>query len=235
MKEIPILFSTPMVEAILENHKIQTRRIVKTKQKGWDCQIMEFAKSETFSESFLEKSIASISLQKELVGFHAFFTDNESDHKIGIKCLYGQPGDLLWVREKWENESNGGKWINFYAGNVEVKNNKAYERLTKWKPSIHMPKAAARIWLQVEEIRVERLQDITEEDAIAEGIEVFEKGTDWMEARFGFEILWDKINGLDAWDKNPWVWVVKFKILSTTGKPSLEALSPSDSYSVSNL
>jgi len=105
-----------------------------------------------------------------------------------------------------------------------------------------MPKAAARIWLQVEEIRVERLQDITEESAIAEGIIDYEDGTyknyftqkglreqdgvDCILAKGSFQSLWCSINGLESWDANPWVWVVKFKVLSTTGKPRTLGYQP---------
>lgn len=245
MKELPILFSTPMVQANIEGRKTMTRRIVKTNQKGWDCQNMEFVQSENISESFFENRTASPSLKKELTGFHAFFKDNTSDHKLGIKCPYGQPGDVLWVRETWcvpslfdGFESDYYFKAGFDATTIENKN--ASQR---WHPSIHMPKAAARIWLQVEEIRVERLQEISWEDAIAEGIHVKYWGGDttqpyaYRESKpegsatdyqrrptQAFEVLWCKINGPESWDLNPWVWVVKFKVLSTTGKLVSELL-----------
>lgn len=187
MKEHPIIFSTPMVKAILEGRKTQTRRIVKTLHE------------------------------------HKYYID---------KSPYGQPGDLLWIRERFETETDGK--VKFYAGNIEVENNKSYERLTKWKPSIHMPKAAARIWLKITSVKVERLQDISDEDAIAEGVEFYnDRGIIvyrsykahppyyWSiaTAHKSFETLWQSINGNESWDANPWVWVISFEVISKTGKP----------------
>jgi hypothetical protein len=106
----------------------------------------------------------------------------------------------------------------------------------KWKPSIHMPKAAARIWLQVESIAVERLRDITEEDAIAEGVNLAEgliKGemlwkdyehdlNNLSNPKSSFKTLWRSINGAESWEANPWVWVVRFKVVSTTGREAVQ-------------
>jgi hypothetical protein len=103
----------------------------------------------------------------------------------------------------------------------------------KWKPSIHMPKDVCRIWLEVTNVRAERLHDITEEDARAEGIREFTKDDklckyglpDWnwqdmfRTAKQSFMQLWCMINGFESWNENPWVWVIEFKVLSTTGKP----------------
>lgn len=111
-----------------------------------------------------------------------------------------------------------------------------------WKPSIHMPKAASRLWLMIEEIRVERVLDITEEDAKAEGVQSGEgllKGSclfyDYESKQYSltnpkssFKSLWKSINGEESWTSNPWVWVVKFRLLSKTGRPSMEVIS--DSY-----
>jgi hypothetical protein len=128
-----------------------------------------------------------------------------------IKCPYGQPGDKLWVRETWEpvpvetasiyeNESRSEIKIRFKADTEDSFN--------RWHPSIHMPKASARIWLEITNVRVERLQEITDQDAYAEG--AAKKGIhDNPAARF--KILWYKINGKDSWNANPWVWVVEFK------------------------
>jgi len=237
MKELPILFSTPMVQAILDGRKTMTRRIVKTTRSGWDCQTMKFALSKIIQA--IDTKISSV------IGFHAFFQANDSDHKLGTMCHYGQPGDLLWVRESF---------IEFPADhfNFRTEPDPVFEQAkTKWKPSIHMPKAAARIWLQVEEIRVERLQGISEEDIKSEGIEIPSDGKSHIFFKLGednsainflpdgclcdggimptsqqiyfafWAELWCKINGRESWDLNPWVWVVKFKTLSTTGRPEL--------------
>ncbi len=194
MKEKPILFSTDMVEAILDGRKTMTRRIFKpNKQETYDL-----------------------------------------------------PGDnILYVRERFEVETDG--YVKFYANNREVKHNTAYRELTKWKPSIHMPKKDARIWLQEKEVRVERLQDISEEDAISEGIvydDFFGKykcplcqfeghylsNTTFLcddgfysTAKKAFAELWSSINGKESWYKNPYVLVITFEVLSTTGKPSAPA------------
>jgi len=195
MKEIPILFSTEMVRAILEGRKTMTRRMVKPQPK------------ESSPESRWDE-FAQIT---------------------NMKCRYGKPGDLLWVRESFLRE-----WDHFF---YKADDTDGVIIQPKWKPSIHVPKAACRIWLQVEEVRVERLHDLTEEDARAEGIEY-----DWIEGQQfknyhpvslkcelsnpieSFQTLWTEINHdpkkPDAyWQCNPWVWVIKFKVLSTTGRP----------------
>jgi hypothetical protein len=208
MKESPILFSTEMVQAILDGRKTMTRRknihnTINESPDKWLC-------NGTINED----------------GFFTFGSD-EFHTDIDIYCPYGKPGDILWVREKFETDLGQ---VNFYAGNPEVLLNKAYVQLTKWKPSIHMPKAAARIWLQITDIRVERLHEITDEDAIAEGIKVIEKDEAYFDyqynvgscatAKGSFYSLWTSINGQESFDANPLVWVISFKVLSTTGKPS---------------
>lgn len=190
MRELPILFSTDMVKAILEGRKSQTRRVVKGTPLQW---------LEEFTPSFV--------------------ADPENN-----LCPYGKVGDVLWVRERWmklihrDRESEYG-----YPTEVH-----SPEKL-KWKPSIHMPKDIARIWLEVTDVRVERLQDINEEDAIEEGVEQNRDGSwhDYLEptrlwqdcAKASFQSLWMKLNGLESWNSNPFVWVISFKVLTTTGKP----------------
>lgn len=227
MKELPILFSTSMVQAILDGHKTMTRRIVKTTHNGWDCQKMNFTQSRNIEKSEISEKYKGQASQ--IVGFHAFFTDKEHNgHQLGIKCHFGQPGDILWVRETYchtniEYENKQTKLPFCYKADV-MSSELPYENMGKeqinwiWKPSIHMSKDAARIWLQVEEIKIERLQDITETDALAEGFPSYGEA-DWMRAKYGFEILWRDIYGEESWQSNPWVWVIKFKVLSTTGKP----------------
>ena len=151
-------------------------------------------------------------------------------------CPYGVPGDRLWVREcfgftaKWTMSyqrqwlAERGPWL---PGNITM----AYrsdepEGNWCWKPSIHMPKIYSRITLEIVNVRVDRLQDISEEDACAEGIEIIErsygmayrdyrgKSGAWMsEARASFGTLWDRINAKQGygWDTNPWVWVIEFR------------------------
>lgn len=197
-KEIPILFSTPMVQAILEGRKTMTRRIVKwTKEGEWSC-----------------------------------FNENPDDDDIILpieNCPYGKSGDVLWVRETVCEHGFEGNYL-YRADGVTLPTDS-----DKWTPSIHMPKDACRIWLEVIEVKAERLQDITEEDAISEGVLEYEDGTYknyftqrhlresdgvvCMLAKGSFQSLWCSISGLDNWNINPWVWVVSFKVLSTGGRP----------------
>jgi hypothetical protein len=213
MKEKPILFSTDMVRAILDGRKTQTRRIVK-EAIGWG----PVWKPTLINETHLD-SIPRYEMRTGKQYSVRFF-----------KCPYGQVGDVLWVRETWGRETwqvpdpdRPLKYILFKADNPD-----AYT-VTGWKPSIHMPKDAARIWLRIESIVVERLQDITEEDAKREGVELLVDGLyrhyyqpqlPAQTARESFRTLWQHINGPDSWKHNPWVWVVKYKVLSTTGKPN---------------
>jgi len=209
MKEIPILFSTPMVQAILEGRKTVTRRIIDPQPE-----------SSKYPNSILD-------------GFYwrnKFYLPKYHRKIISLvdNSKYGQPGDVLWVRETWKHSDfqNADGPFEFKASmqNPESTWNKGI-----WKPSIHMPKTAARIWLQVDEIKVERLQDITEEDAIAEGIlkedqhyHDYNNTVPCLGAISSFQSLCESINGgVESWLANPWVWVAKFKVLSTTGKPSV--------------
>jgi len=181
----PILFSTPMVQAILENRKKQSRR--KCAHQYWQ--------------------------HSELVDFN----DNGCHIKVdkNVTSKY-QVGDILWVRETWRQ----GKIVRFdYKADYPESINWVIKRF--WKPSIHMPKAAARIFLEVTNVRVERLFDISEKDAIAEGIIVIEpeeayisydKGVgSYATARGSFFSLWSSINGQASTDANPWVFVYEFK------------------------
>lgn len=218
MKEIPILFSTPMVQAELDGRKTNTRRLKNLKV------INENPDKWSFQEKFTH--VGKYERDKHVYRF----VDGEGSF-MDILCPYGRPGDLLWVRETWAPAWN----------QVLYKANERYGKYEgqKWKPSIHMPKKAARIWLQVEGVRVERLQDISEEDAIAEGIEKkpgstsstkfdyrhYEyEGSYNVDAKVSFRTLWEKINGADSWAANPFAWVVKFNVLSTTGKPDLKSI-----------
>lgn len=133
-----------------------------------------------------------------------------------LKCRFGKPGDLLWVRETMIRNNNSETYWPVADGYTKTAD---YEKTI---PSIHLPKAFSRIWAMVEEIRVERLQDISEDDAKAEGCIQYEKETDWMTAKYGYQILWESINGEESWGSNPWVWVIKYRILSKTGRPSDE-------------
>ena len=185
MKERPILFSAPMVRAILDGRKTQTRRIVKP-QPPAGC---EYATSVgSYALCFADGTSASAA------PICVPPTPRSKDHRL--PSPYGAPGDRLWVRETFclrnpEHHPERGYW---YAATDDVDN-------PRWTPSIHMPRRASRLTLEVTGVRVERLQAITEADAIAEG----------CPGRAHFATLWDSINdGEASWVNNPWVWVVEF-------------------------
>ena len=203
MKEYPMPFNTPMVQAILERLKTQTRRVVK----------------KPFSEWINDKNIKT-----------------EWADSLPSQCPYGQPGDLLYVRETWMKNPNIEWFPNepiYFKASKSAQFLKEWPR--SWKPSIHMPKAVARIWLEIEEVKVERLQDISEEDAKAEGVSP-DLATDHPKGVYytAFSDLWSKINGNGSWISNPWVWVIKFKVLSTTGKPSFDSAQDDKQPETSN-
>lgn len=230
MKERPILFSGAMVRAILAGTKIQTRRIIKTTMPRIEGRIIDSTNA------------------KHVGAFN--FIDPENDAQEYIRCPYGQPGDRLGVKESawmWcENRPNGktktgrDKWhyvplreaaIHYVADNpkkpqVDVVSPDTGNKW-EWRLKIgrFLPKLAVRIHLEIVSVRVERLQDISEEDAKSEG--VCPPG-DWMDYdtrkkydilmsgghfRVGYKILWESINGAGSWALNPWVWVVEFRKL----------------------
>jgi len=208
MKERPILFSAPMVRAILEGRKTQTRRVVKV-QPGPSCCIEEGDEGEP---PFVYSS---------LYGDGPGYEVHES--RAPCRCPYGAPGDRLWVRETWMQ--NPGREISPDGNRHDViyrADECHYGPAIRWRPSIHMPRWASRIDLEVTGVRVERLQDISEEGAIAEGVgRVGERFKGYMPlhtggqydpalAKTSFSQLWESINGDGSWDANPWVWVVEF-------------------------
>jgi hypothetical protein len=191
MTEKPIIFSGPMVRAILEDRKTQTRRIVK-KAPWLSDQIMN-------------------------VPGTPYWTDG-SGWDSCVKCPYGEPGGRLWVREAWQEVDwppTGPRVVYRADGDASP---------YRWRPSIHMPRWASRITLEVESVRVERLQAIRAEDAWWEGIGyqggigrsvfIFKDGrTEIDEAGCvdAFRYLWQSIHAPGSWAANPFVWVVGFK------------------------
>lgn len=215
MKFIPILFSTPMVQAILENRKTQTRRVIKN---------ISIEENKHGSFNYKAKGFGGTNIPKE---------DLSCDF-LGISslCKYNI-GDILWVRESFHYvlDSETLDFLNYdYKADREY-----YNKTGKWKPSIHMPKDACRLFLQIKDRRVERLLDISEKDAKAEGIrfyydEVLQSNrykhyvydssgygnpeVDYpcaSQANHSFFSLWVKINGQQSFESNPWVWVIEFE------------------------
>lgn len=223
MRERPLLFSDPMVRALLSGQKTQTRRVVKPQPDGIHAGI-------------------------PFINGHGQGGTGTRDRFI--RCPYGQPGDRLWVREAWgyRGSAISTAWPGIQKLTIEYRadNQRAeYERpsnddsglpkqrpcrpdedyiedyyngyLTRywkqWRPSIHMPRWACRLVLEIVSVRVERLQDITEGDAMAEGI----NWRDVPDSHIGtvrrqhFIELWESINGAESWAANPWCWVIEFR------------------------
>lgn len=219
MKQIPILFSTAMVQAILEGRKTQTRRIIRPQPDENGVEYFENAPSLDWESVYKEQ-------------WKPWIWDTEDGERVGKFCPYGQPGDVLWVRETISYFKQGGGTIQREKTKYKADERWNGNNLIKWTPSIHMPKAAARIWLEVVSVKVQRLQDITEQDAVAEGIvplamssmqlaqtgqlyydytkpkQLFNEG---LQPFWSFNSLWCSINGGESWEANPWVWVVEFK------------------------
>lgn len=217
MKERPILFSAPMVRAILEGRKTQTRRVVKPQPVSHDA---AESGDVVFYGGVLNRVSESRGRNKAAMGLLNAKT---------LYCPYGVPGDRLWVRETWSPGPRGIGFV-YFADCPEGQHPPA------WKPSIHMPRAACRITLEVVGVRTERLQEISEADAIAEGVQsvrdhygdpsipLMHCGTvAWQRydgaacaapsAQLSYQSLWESINGAASWKANPYVWVVEFKRL----------------------
>jgi len=205
MKEHPILFSAPMVRAILEGRKTQTRRVIKP-QPERDCG--EIYGPETYSPLVVDKN------GEELPGPDIFGIYTED---WGLKFPYGQPGDHLWVKETYKL---AGSMYYRADGEPSREDLELYPNW-KWKPSIFMPRVFSRILLEIVSIRVQRVQEISLDlsDVIAEGIEAKWFDQHHVQIHSPIQImddyrsLWDSINMMRGfgWEANPWVWVIEFK------------------------
>lgn len=200
----PILFNIKMVRAILEGRKTVTRRLIKPSQMQGIAP--DRCPNHTPEEFVNEKPL--------LFSPYCDMTDEDMIKSI-FKAPY-QVGDILYIRETWREYN--GKY--FFKAN-EPKEYDDYKTNPKWKPSIHMPKEAARIFLKVTDVRVERLQDITPKQAGNEGVS-WETDNSGQFRRWRFHELWDStINKKDldecGWNANPWVWVIEFEKLEKGG------------------
>lgn len=218
MRERPIIFQGDMVRAILDDRKTQTRRIVKPQPftnayHAGDIGFSGFERANASDPATARFSASAVG------GGASLFTYAD--------CPYGNVGQRLWVRETFR--CNG--WATdvatiFYRANERnsytemceqfpVDGNKPLPVDGKWRPSIHMPRWASRITLEITDVRVEQLNDISGADAKAEGVNSYlaqspgagPKGS----YREGFKFLWESINGEGSWDANPWVWAITFK------------------------
>jgi len=230
MKERPILFSGAMVRALLDGSKTQTRRVVTPAAN------QQWLQPETLNQSPRAKPCLIRGEQwAQFAHPLAGQTINgiKHDEWSPLTCIrspYGQPGDRLWVRENFYRVDSKGETevlgrmvpcdkqtISFVADNLETPPGRQY-------PSIHMPRWASRINLEITGVRVERLQDISDQDARAEGIDACD-GISTTEAildlakRMGapkenvlrYATLWESINGAGSWEANPWVWAIEFR------------------------
>lgn len=200
MRELPILFSGEMVKAILDGRKTMTRRVCKLDTANFDYDLKD----------------------KD----YGPFLQNEYGDSINVKELAPyQVGDILYVRETWrcvKYDSTDGDLsygVEFKDGTrkyFEFDDNERFHQFGKfafkngWQPSMFMPREAARIWLEVTDVRVERLQEITYDDCLSEGM--WDYGTD-VDTLAAFQELWQSLNAKKGygWDENPWVWVYEFK------------------------
>jgi hypothetical protein len=236
MKERPILFSGPMVCAILRGRKTQTRRIIKPQpmMRGDDDCVITY------------KGQRHSGPPKYLIG--------EILPRYG--CPYGRQNDGLWVRETFKpvvsgevknrtgdlrygfgyNADNAVRWNEFTTRIHDLTNAPRDSGLLQfqerpWKPASHMPRNACRLHLQITEIRTERLQDMSDADAIAEGCGLSKAGLycgaphkahgapiQWNTPNEAYASVWKSINGPDSWDSNPWVWVISFRRIEEDAK-----------------
>lgn len=217
MKERPILFSAPMVRAILDGTKTQTRRVVKPVGNDDGFVILDYGDGGwPYRSDDGDSTTHTVKRGGKL--YH-----DETPHT----CPYGQPGDRLWVRETFHTVDGHSA---FYRADYAHDPKGDKEHGIVWTPSIHMPRWASRITLEVTSVRVERLNDITPIDACAEGLSqrtakmhhrrIEQFGLPgWRDVHWRFSpvdayrMLWEQINGAGSWEANPWVWVIEFEVV----------------------
>ncbi|MPW16948.1 hypothetical protein GCT13_08385 [Paraburkholderia sp. CNPSo 3157] len=228
MKERPLLFSGPMVRALLDGSKTQTRRIVKP-QPDFETARNALGGDTSSTTVAYDGTMGGIGLKRGNAMGYVF---------PNIHCPYGKPGDRLWVRETWAQPTTLDPGPTVYRADYPACVPAGFENVppaeaATWKPSIHMPRAMSRLTLEVTGVRVERLQSISDTDAAAEGVESLRnEGEFWknyqtstascdyltcLSAGESFRTLWDGINAARgfAWDANPFVWVIHFRRIQT--------------------
>lgn len=217
----PILFNTEMVTAVLEGRKTATRRLIKFPKNNFTGEVPRADNIKVYKNTLFEKKIS-------------FLEEPHYSFDVRPPCRLG---DILYVRETWgisnldsddntayivykasKNEKNEGcRAVKFSDNKFEQLYDSMAENSPDWRPSIHMPKEVARIWLKVTDVRVERLQDITHIDIIMEGfVPEYLDAHSGEKTRDDFVKLWDstvpkKKLSICGWKANPWVWVIEFK------------------------
>ncbi|AHG22160.1 phage-like protein [Chania multitudinisentens RB-25] len=229
MKVHPILFNGDMVRAIIDGRKTQTRRVMKV-QPSANFSPMNMAleldyTARWYTPGVVDKNGYLQPAKKQIFGV--------ADEDEGYSCPLGAVGDRLWVREAWQvihseydedeityapeiPKQQDNYWHPIYE--VDFKGESREERGFPWRPSLHMPRWVSRLLLEITAVRVERLQDISEEDAKAEGAAPSTRAITPPEAiyRVGFLNLWWSIYGEESWQANPWCWVIEFKLVEKT-------------------
>ncbi|MFW3863117.1 hypothetical protein [Klebsiella pneumoniae] len=190
ISERGMIFNAEMVRALLDGRKTQTRRPIKWKQ----TRFTEVGEREDGSK-------------------WPWSEDAEHACDFWHPCPFGAVGDRIWVRETWADTGASAPDLKLYRANYPEHVPSIYENVPpakeiRWTPSIHMPRTASRILLEITDVRVERLRSMSQDDARAEGV-IAASGP--MEAGLAFRELWDSIYGEESWKANPWVWVIKFK------------------------
>ncbi|WP_149506009.1 morphogenetic protein [Serratia nevei] len=207
MKERPVIFNSEMVRAILDGRKTQTRRVMAVQPE---------------SNQFGLLRISDSTKRSDIGKYHWAESNATGTHQRSalFSCQFGQVGDRLWVRETFMDltgtgiEATTGKFEGFAyradtpAGSYGDEVRKEYG--LKWTPSLHMPRKACRILLKITAVRVERLNDISDGDAIREGCSAADMKSGDCVANV-FARLWSSIYGVDSWNANPWVWVIEFR------------------------
>lgn len=216
MADLPILFSAPMVRALIAGTKTQTRRVVKP---------------QPFSDGYYQGEIDCVAADDGRGGGQYFRFGVTAVGGGAIRTEIYAPriavGDRLWVREGLSVTDNdqGFRWLSYAADGADVLPLQQWFKERNSVPSIHMPRRASRLTLTVTDVRVQRLQDISEDDAIAEGALVhpasgfvatsqidFDRGPFFNNARQWYADIWDSINGGGAWDANPWIATYSFRV-----------------------
>ena len=231
MKERGMIFNAEMVRALLSGRKTQTRREVKL-----NLDIACLATTYDWATSLAANHYQGLTeeqIQRKAESLrgviHPVILDN--GQMVSIICPHGKPGDRIWVRETFcpvdDTQYGGEKWVDYRATpRYEATHPAGWDsapndaEALKWRPSIHMPRWASRILLEITDVRVERLNAISQEDAQAEGMELTgwrptysdpDSGGEVMTPYDNFAELWSSIYGDESWKANPWVWVISFK------------------------
>lgn len=227
MKERPILMSAPMVKALLEGRKTQTRRIMKPQP-----QHLQFHQHRGVT---VYEGESRMWCWKDLAVENIWDFPNNADRKcLALRAPQGKSGDRLWVKETWANFGGDEDLYQHHKGGVAFRATWDDDRYgwpefaqcinyipgDKWRPSIFMPRWASRITLEIIDVRVERLQEISECDCTAEGVALLKTNCDGEcgmtpcgISRQPYISLWESINGAGSWELNPFVFAISFKVL----------------------